>query len=178
MIGRVLPIAAAGCAVGLDAATKGWAEGALAPGAPVPVLGEVVRLRLGYNRGIAFGLLADGGLAWLVPTGVLVVLVGVWFVTALRVSPSPLRVWALGSILAGGGANLLDRWSDGRVTDFIDIGLGAARWPTFNAADVWISLGVAALVAATLRDERAGGGGPAVPRSRSWPPPDQGERAR
>jgi lipoprotein signal peptidase len=28
------------------------------------------------------------------------------------------------------------------VTDWIDVGIGLTRWPTFNVADIGISLGV------------------------------------
>jgi signal peptidase II len=49
--------------------------------------------------------------------------------------------------------NLLDRirHSDG-VVDFIDVGLGMSRWPTFNVADMAVSVG-AVLLAWVLWDE-------------------------
>jgi signal peptidase II len=45
----------------------------------------------------------------------------------------------------------VDRIGDGVVTDIFDLGW----WPTFNLADVWITLGVATvlLVAATTGTE-------------------------
>ena len=49
-------------------------------------------------------------------------------------------------ILGGAIANFVDRLSDGRVTDFLDFGLGAARWPTFNLADSFIIVGAALLL--------------------------------
>lgn len=153
---RGVPIAAVVVGVGLDVAAKRWAADTLVPGLPVPLVGEFVRLRLGDNRGIAFGLLAQGGPAWLLPTALLVAVVAAWFVAALRTTPPSPVAWPLALILAGGSANVLDRWPDGRVTDFVDVGLGNARWPTFNLADAWISVGVALFVAATLRGERLG----------------------
>ena len=46
--------------------------------------------------------------------------------------------------------NLIHRVrSDQGVVDFIDIGLGGSRWPTFNLADVAVSVG-AVLLACVL----------------------------
>lgn len=42
--------------------------------------------------------------------------------------------------------------NDGRVTDFLDVGVGATRWPTFNLADSFIVLGVAALALIVRHD--------------------------
>jgi signal peptidase II len=152
VIGRVLPIAAAGCVVGLDAATKRWAESGLSEGDAWSLAGEVARLRLGYNPGIAFGFLPQAGAVWLLPAGALVVAVAVWFVREL-LAPAPMAaVWPPALILGGGLANLLDRWGDGRVTDFVDVGFGGARWPAFNLADAAICLGVAWLVLAAVRE--------------------------
>jgi signal peptidase II len=48
--------------------------------------------------------------------------------------------------LGGAIANFADRLIDGRVTDFLDVGVGAARWPTFNLADSFIIVGMAWLL--------------------------------
>ncbi len=45
---------------------------------------------------------------------------------------------ALGLILGGTVGNLIDRFRQGHVTDFIDIGI----WPSFNVADSAITVGV------------------------------------
>jgi len=49
-------------------------------------------------------------------------------------------------LLGGAIANFGDRLLDGRVTDFLDVGLGITRWPTFNLADSFIMLGIAWLL--------------------------------
>jgi len=51
------------------------------------------------------------------------------------------------ALVAGGAAgNLLDRIRSSQgVVDFIDIGVGATRWPTFNLADMGVSVGAIAL---------------------------------
>ena len=40
---------------------------------------------------------------------------------------------------------------DGRVTDFIDLGLGAWRWPAFNLADSFIVVGVICLALVKMK---------------------------
>ena len=154
-------------AVAADLATKALATAALQRHRPVEVVGEWVRLTLGYNEGIAFGFFATEGLGVLLLTGLVVFALAVWAVIALRDPATPR--WtplSLGLVLGGGAANFLDRLADGRVTDFLDLGLGLHRWPTFNLADVCIVVGVGLLVlgsfrSAPRRGERTPNGPPA-----------------
>lgn len=137
-----------------DWLTKGWAERTLSLYEPVPLVGEGVRLTLGYNSGVAFGMFTNGG-AWLALLTGLVMLGALgWLAQAVHTGGAhPALAWPAGLLLGGGVANLLDRLGDGRVTDFIDVGLGAARWPTFNMADACIVVAVAAfLLTSTKKD--------------------------
>ena len=59
-------------------------------------------------------------------------------------------------ILSEGGAagNLIDRIRSTRgVVDFLDVGIGALRWPTFNVADIAVSCGAIALVVSMWRED-------------------------
>ena len=138
-----------------DTLAKGWAERSLRHAVPEPVLDTLVQWRLGYNTGIAFGLFATGGPAWLVVSGLIIAGLSAWFIRLLA-SPSP-RVTALALALMLGGAlaNFLDRWQDGQVTDYLDLGLGGTRWPTFNLADAALTVGASLLVVTALHGERA-----------------------
>jgi signal peptidase II len=91
------------------------------------------------NRGVAFGLFADGGLV-LVAIGV----VSVIALLAFFATHSRRRlVWLPTGLLLGGAAgNLIDRMRQGFVTDFIDLPL----WPAFNVADSCITIGVLSLL--------------------------------
>jgi signal peptidase II len=52
------------------------------------------------------------------------------------------RSFALALVCGGAVGNLIDRiTSQYGVVDFIDIGFGDSRWPTFNIADMAVSLG-------------------------------------
>jgi signal peptidase II len=63
----------------------------------------------------------------------------------------------LGLVLGGTLGNLLDRIRLGYVTDFISVGIGSLRWPTWNVADASIVVGILALVAyLMLLDPRRG----------------------
>ena len=137
-----------------DWLTKGWAERTLSLYEPVPLIGQGIRLTLGYNSGVAFGMFANGGVWLALLTGLIMLGAVVWLIQAVRTGNAhPALAWPAGLLLGGGAANLLDRLGDGRVTDFIDVGLGAARWPTFNMADACIVVAVAAfLLTSTKKD--------------------------
>lgn len=135
---------------GLDVATKGWAERALELHEPVPVLGELARLTLGYNTGVAFGMFQGGGTVLLLVTGAIIVGISAGLLAGRRWEAAPPVAHAMSLILGGAVANFVDRWPDGRVTDFLDVGLGALRWPTFNVADSSIVLGITIILLVTL----------------------------
>ncbi len=161
MLSRVIkhPVIQAGAALALawsvDAVSKAWAERALNFGQPVPITGQYLRLTLNYNTGVAFGLFANGGPWPAVLTGVIIFGMVIWLAKLLRSGELPPQTaWPVGLFLGGAVANFADRLPDGRVTDFLDVGVNAARWPTFNLADSFIVLGVAALVLMTLTEQR------------------------
>lgn len=130
-----------------DAATKAWAEQALRLNEPLRVLGDFVRLRLGYNTGTAFGLFVDSGPIVPVLTGLVTVGIAAWLIAAVRRrEPLTAQLLAIALVLGGAIGNVVDRLPDGRVTDFLDIGVDSLRWPSFNIADASIVVGVLSLV--------------------------------
>jgi len=139
----------------LDGLTKAWAERSLDLHQPVPIVGNLFRLTLGHNTGVAFGVFANGGLWPLVLTGIIIVILLFWFARALFSGQFPTwAAWPIGLLLGGAIGNFADRLLDGKVTDFLDVGIGTARWPTFNLADSFILLGVGLLMFLTFeRDE-------------------------
>jgi signal peptidase II len=59
-------------------------------------------------------------------------------------------------VCGGAIGNLIDRVrSASGVVDFIDVGLGDMRWPTFNVADMAVSIGAFLLAWVLWGDERA-----------------------
>lgn len=136
-----------------DCATKRAAELHLVPAqVPHEFLGEVVRLTLAYNPGAAMSLTlgAHSRLGFsLLAVAALVVMAHLY----RRTAPGDRQAAAgLALIAAGALGNLLDRIRSERgVVDFIDVGLGAWRFWTFNIADMAILLGAALLVVALHR---------------------------
>ncbi len=129
----------------VDGLTKIWAEQAIS--SPTPILGQFFRLTLGYNTGVSFGLLTNGGLYPLIITGTIITGLIVWLVMMIRKGEIPAVIHVpIGFILGGAIANFVDRMLDGRVTDFLDFGWGPTRWPTFNLADSFIVVGVLLLL--------------------------------
>ncbi|MFQ5599893.1 MAG: signal peptidase II [Candidatus Krumholzibacteriia bacterium] len=108
-----------------------------------PVLGELVRLTLTYNSGAAFGMFSGAR----APFIVISVVAAVGLIYAHHVLPAVDRTRRIpmALILGGNLGNLVDRLRVGRVTDFIDMGFGDARWPTYNIADIAVVLGAVAL---------------------------------
>ena len=133
-----------GVVVVVDQITKYMAERFLVPmRVPHEVIGETVRLTLVYNPGAAFGLHLGPYSRWIfmvLTIGALFIL-GRLYVTTLP-GDRP-RTIALALVCAGAVGNLIDRiHSAPGVIDFVDIGIGQQyRWPTFNVADMAVSIG-------------------------------------
>ena len=133
--------------VAADSLVKQWIERWLSPGDVVPVVGQGFQLTLSYNTGVAFGMLGNGGSGLLVLTGTIILFLTIWAIYSVYTSATPrLAYLPLGLLLGGAIANFVDRAVDGRVTDFLDIGLPMWRWPTFNLADSGIVVGVSLLM--------------------------------
>ncbi len=124
--------------IGIDQLTKRLALGSLDLHQPVSVIGNFLRLTLAWNQGAAFSMSWGGPMVLTVFTAIAVILISV-FIWRLK-DLTPLFLIALGGILGGAMGNLLDRFFYGKVVDFIDIGSNGWRWPTFNAADIAITI--------------------------------------
>jgi len=130
-----------------DVLTKWWAETALRPqGFPRGVSGEWLRLTLVYNPGAAFGLNVGEHSRW-VFMALTVIALGILGRLYLNTRDGDMpRSIALALVCAGALGNLIDRVRSGRgVVDFIDLGVGLTRWPTFNVADMAVSTGAVLL---------------------------------
>jgi signal peptidase II len=133
----------------VDRISKEWIASLLTAGTPIELLGSSVRLIRSENRGGLFGLFQGSAplLAFL-SLGVILLLV----LMHEREGVRGLSILTLTTGLLVGGAigNLADRLVNGFVFDFIDLGLGATRFWTFNVADMAISLGILLLLVQTL----------------------------
>ena len=134
-------------ALAADQVTKKVVASQVALGEEVDVVGPLTIHHV-RNSGIAFGLFASATPVVIVLTALAVGWM-LWFFyrSGSRASVLPA---ALGLVIGGSLANLVDRVRLGHVTDFLDL----RYWPAFNLADIFIVVGVAVLFTALLRSDR------------------------
>ena len=142
--------------LGVDVITKAIAERNLLRGIPYEVLGNTVQLKLVYNPGAAFGLSLGPQSRWIFAVLTIVALVILARLYRDTLSGHTSRVAAIALVCAGAVGNLIDRLrSFFGVVDFIDVGIGDSRWPTFNVADMAVSIGAALLAWVLWQEDQA-----------------------
>ncbi len=129
--------------VSADAASKAVAVAGLgAVHAERAVVGDWIRWRLVYNPGAAFGLHAGPYSRVIFTVLTLVALAILWRVYQGTAPGDRPRLTAVALVAGGAVGNLLDRLRSALgVVDFIDVGVGDLRWPTFNVADIAVTSG-------------------------------------
>ncbi|MDQ3996930.1 MAG: signal peptidase II [Gemmatimonadota bacterium] len=140
----------------IDVITKAVAVRLLVPQrVPHEVIGEAVRFTLVYNPGAAFGLHVGPYSRWVFMTLTVVALaILAWLYQSTRQGHFS-RVLALALVCGGAIGNLIDRVrSEVGVVDFIDVGFGDSRWPTFNVADMAVSMGAFLLAWVLWEDDQ------------------------
>lgn len=141
--------------VGVDQATKWWAESTLELREYHPVIGDLLGWRLVYNPGAAFGIGSE--FTWVLTVLAGLAVVGLTVFGAMNVR----RSWAVGIAFLLGGAisHLGDRlfrdpgFAEGHIVDFIDY----AGFFVGNVADIFLVLGALYLVVLSViqKDETA-----------------------
>ena len=138
----------AGAAVIADQLTKQVVGRTLALGESVDIAGPF-SIHHVQNSGIAFGLFASRTSIVIAITAVAVCAMLVFFArSGGRHAVLPV---ALGLVLGGSIANLIDRVRLGHVNDFLDF----VAWPAFNLADTFIVVGVAFLFGTLVLGDRS-----------------------
>ena len=98
-----------------------------------------------WNSGIGFGLLQfDENIIYNLIT-VLIVIVNI-IIIYLIFNSEKLHKILFSMILVGSLGNLYDRIYYNSVPDFIDLNYNGYHWFVFNVADIFISLGIIALI--------------------------------
>jgi signal peptidase II len=146
----------AGFVVALDQYSKWLVRSQLAFGemwmpAPLEGLLPYVRIVYWHNSGAAFGLFQRGNLILSI---LAFIVIGVIIYYYPRVSPDDwwLKL-AMGLQLGGATGNLIDRLTQGQVTDFISV----STFPVWNVADSAITIGTFILLLGVYLKERHSG---------------------
>jgi len=160
-------IAIAVVALILDQITKFWAD-SHALGWSIPIIGDLFRFTLVYNENAAFSMKPHSIFPWLSPTvffGVLTVIAcigAIYFFRGLH-KKDYLSRFGIVLIIVGAFGNFCDRLRIGKVIDFIDVDFPDMifeRWPTFNLADSWVTIGIALLFISSFVFKRGSGDAP------------------
>lgn len=142
--------------IGSDRLTKMVAQKHLPPYRTISFLHDTVRLQYAENTGafLSFGANIPDGARFIIFT----VLVGLFLFGLLLFQLfssqfTRLQVVAMSLILGGGFGNMIDRVAhDGRVFDFMNVGIGRLRTGVFNVADMCITFGVLWFLYLAFRD--------------------------
>lgn len=102
---------------------------------------------LAFNRGVSFSFFGtvSGNAFWILTFFIICITlcVAVWWYR----EKSPFCRICLSMIIGGAIGNIIDRFRQGAVVDFLDFFWQNYHWPAFNLADSFIFVGVMMLVA-------------------------------
>lgn len=108
---------------------------------------KYINLKLETNLGIAFGIKMHPIIIIISVSLIILILVYI-FLKNLK-KENYLNSFLIGLILIGAFSNLFDRIIKKGVIDFIEIGI----WPSFNLADLYISLAVLLYILLNLKNK-------------------------
>jgi signal peptidase II len=146
---RAILISIVAATVLADQLTKAAALSLLSQGTAVPVFAGF-NLTLGFNEGASFGMM--GGVMAGRPLLMVALTAALTLIFAVMAFRAQHPLERAGFALVAGGAlgNIIDRLRQGAVTDFLDVYWRDWHWPTFNGADIAITLGAVLVLAASL----------------------------
>lgn len=148
LVKHLLLLVAVVCIVGCDRVSKHVATEVLAGEPTQSYFFDIVRLSYAENTGsfLSFGAELPEAVRFtlfVLGAGVLLVFLVVY---AIRARWSGASLVGAAVFFSGGASNWVDRVADGRVVDFLNVGVGPIRTGIFNVADMAILAGVVILI--------------------------------
>jgi signal peptidase II len=140
-----------------DQVSKAAVMHSMTLGESIPVIGDFFRLTYIHNSGAAFGLRLGSPLLHTLISLVALGALG-WLFWSTPARERVMRA-ALSMVLGGAVGNIVDRIRLHEVVDFLDVGLRNLRWPVFNLADSFVTVGVVLLALSYGRTGRASDSG-------------------
>ena len=121
----------------LDQATKTYVRNNLPLGVKNEVIPDFFYFTHVENTGAAFGILKNGRYFFIVLT----IIASLIIIYLLLKSKNRVYSLALSFILGGAIGNLIDRIVVGSVVDFLEFHFWSYRFPVFNVADTFVTIG-------------------------------------
>jgi signal peptidase II len=138
----------------IDYLTKWIVRVHLNPNQPVEVVPGFLQFSYWENSGVAFGLFDTVTSVWkpYILASMAIVAVIIILIYSAHMPPERKLMQVSLAVMVGGIlGNFLDRVIRGYVIDFIDFHIyNTYHWPTFNAADSAITIGIALLLIDTV----------------------------
>ncbi len=106
---------------------------------------DFLNITLNWNTGIGFGLFSlNASVAYhLISALILLIII---YLIYLMVKEDVVGKFIIALIIGGAAGNLYDRLTFFAVPDFIDLHIENYHWFTFNFADIFISIGIFAMI--------------------------------
>lgn len=135
-----------------DRLTKLWAIDVLKGGPSITVIKDFFTFEYLENRGAAFGMLQNKQWFFIVIT---IIVISIMLIYLIKKKPTfKLTSISMAMIIAGAIGNLIDRIQYNYVVDFIMLHYKDVYYfPTFNVADIFVTVGTALLLICILKDE-------------------------
>ena len=110
---------------------------------------DFLNITLNWNTGIGFGLLSfEANIIYnLISALILLIII---YLIYLMVSAENFGKIMFALVIGGASGNLYDRFRYFAVPDFIDLHIDDFHWFTFNIADIFISVGILAIIVKEL----------------------------
>lgn len=158
MIKGIVILSIIASCIACDQASKSIAANSLDDKQIVSYLGNTVVLKLAYNDGAFLSILSSLPKIVkfiLLQGGVSLVLISLLVFIILNQNLTMFEVSSYALIIGGGIGNLIDRIiQDGKVTDFLNFGIGSIRTGVLNIADLQITFGFILLLAFSILHQK------------------------
>lgn len=130
----------------LDQATKYWIVHYVMVPPRIIEVTTFFNIVMVWNKGVSFGLFSSQSLWTQALLGCVAIIICTFLFAWLRNTKSIWLATALGLVIGGALGNVIDRGIYYSVADFLDFHVFEYHWPSFNVADMAISLGIIILI--------------------------------